>query len=252
MAIPTFTLKQLFEAGVHYGHSKSRWNPQMAPYIYGTRDDIHIIDLEQTMPLLYKALEALRNIVSKGGRVLFVGTKMQASAKVQDAAQRSGQYYINHRWLGGLLTNWKTVTQSLKRLKDMEEKLNNPGGKTKKEILKLQRERDKLNRAIGGIREMGGIPDVIFIIDSNKESIAIQEAKRLRIPVISIVDSNSKLDGIDYIIPGNDDAMRAIQLYCDLAVGAILDGLQFEMRNSGIDIGASAVPSVEEVLNQQA
>lgn len=242
MAIPTFTLKQLFEAGVHYGHTKERWNPQMAPYIYGVRENIHIIDLEQTMPLLYKALEALRNIVSKGGRVLFVGTKMQASAKVQEAANRSGQYYINHRWLGGLLTNWKTVTQSIKRLKEMEEKLENPTHTTKKETIKLQRERDKLSRAIGGIREMGGTPDVLFVIDSNKESIAIKEANRLKIPVISIVDTNCSLEGINYMIPGNDDAMRSIQLYCDLAVESILDGIHAEARSSGIDIGSSAEP----------
>ena len=244
MAMPTFTLKELFEAGVHYGHHTRRWNPKMSPYIYGVRNGIHIMDLEQTIPCLYRALQFLRETVSNGGRVLFVGTKMQASERVKEAARRCGQYYINHRWLGGLMTNWKTVNQSIKRLKEMEAELSSAHGMTKKELLKLQREYDKLNLAIGGIRDMGGLPNVLFVIDTNKESIAIQEANRLKIPVIAILDSNCDPDSIQYPIPGNDDAIRSIQCYCNLVVESILDGLHAEMRSAGIDIGASAVLDV--------
>lgn len=249
MAMPTFTMRQLLEAGVHYGHHTRRWNPKMDPYIFGVRQGIHIIDLEQTVPMLYKALEAVRDVVASGGRVLFVGTKTQASDVIKEAASRCGQYYINHRWLGGTLTNWKTVNQSIKRMKDMEKSLATPGRMTKKEILSMQREYNKLERALGGIREMGGVPDVLFVIDTNKESIAIQEATRLKIPVIAILDSNCDPEGVHYPIPGNDDATRAITLYSDLVASAILDGLKKEMMKAGIDIGASAnVP--EEVIAQ--
>jgi small subunit ribosomal protein S2 len=232
-------MRQLLEAGLHYGHTTRRWNPKMGSYIFGVRNGIHIIDLEQTVPLLYRAMQAIRDTVSSGGRALFVGTKPQAGEKIKESAKRCGQYYINHRWLGGMLTNWKTVNQSIKHLSAMEEALENPEHLTKKEILKIQRERDKLELAIGGIREMGGLPNILFIIDTNKEAIAIQEAKRLGIPVIAVLDSNSDPEGVTYPIPGNDDALRAINIYCDLMAGAVLDGLQAEMVSAGIDIGES-------------
>ncbi len=240
MAMPTFSMRQLLEAGVHYGHHTRRWNPKMAPYIFGIRNGIHVMDLDQTVPMLHKALEAVRDVVSSGGRVLFVGTKTQASEKVKDAASRCGQYYINHRWLGGTLTNWKTVNQSIKRMKEMEKLREQPGRMTKKELLNVDRDYQKTDLALGGIREMGGLPDILFVIDTNKEAIAIQEAKRLRIPVIAILDSNSSPDDVQFPIPGNDDAMRAIELYCDLVAQAVLDGLQKEMITAGIDIGSSA------------
>jgi small subunit ribosomal protein S2 len=253
MAMPTFTMRQLLEAGVHYGHHTRRWNPKMASYIFGARNGIHILDLEQTVPLLHKALQALRDTVASGGRVLFVGTKTQASDKIKEAAKRCGQYYINHRWLGGTLTNWKTVNQSIKRLKDMEARLNEGAqGLTKKEQLDLTREYTKLEMAIGGIREMGGLPDILFVIDTNKEAIAIQEAQRLGIPVIGILDSNSSPQGVSYPVPGNDDALRAISLYCDLASSAILDGLQAGMMSAGIDIGESAAGLHEEALPEES
>ncbi len=253
MSIPTFTMRQLLEAGTHYGHHTRRWNPKMAPFIFGVRNGIHIIDLEQTVPMLYRALEVIRNTVAAGGRVLFVGTKPQASEKVKEAAKKCGQYYINHRWLGGLLTNWKTVNQSIKRMKEMEERLETgTSGLTKKEALDLQREYSKLEMALGGIRDMGGLPDLLFVIDTNKEAIAIQEARRLGIPVVAIVDSNSDPKDINYPIPGNDDAMRAIQLYCDLVSGAILDGLQAEMTSAGIDLGEAAdLPPAELSEHQE-
>lgn len=240
MAMPTFSMRQLLEAGVHYGHRTRRWNPKMAPYIFGERNGIHIIDLEQTVPMLYRALEAVRDVVSSGGRVLFVGTKTQASQKVKESAQRCGQYYVNHRWLGGTLTNWKTVNQSIKRMKEMEKLLEQPGRMTKKEILNMQRDYNKLELALGGIREMGGTPDLLFVIDTNKEDIAIKEAARLNIPVVGILDSNSDPEGVQFPVPGNDDAMRAIGLYCELVASAILEGLQKEMISAGIDIGAAA------------
>ena len=252
MPMPTFTMRQLLEAGVHYGHATRRWNPKMAPYIFGARNGIHIIDLEQTVPMLHKALEAIRNTVSKGGRVLFVGTKTQASEKIKESAQKCGQYYINHRWLGGMLTNWKTVNQSIKRMKEMEEALAESHAMTKKEALKLSREHAKLELAIGGIREMGGLPDVLFVIDTNKEAIAIEEARRLGIPVIGILDSNSTPDGVTYPVPGNDDAIRAIGIYCDLMTAAVLDGLQAEMLSSGVDVGAAANLPGEELAEEEA
>ena len=245
MAIPTFTMRQLLEAGLHYGHTTRRWNPRMSPYIYGVRNGIHILDLEQTVPMLYKAMQVIRDTISGGGRALFVGTKPQASEKIKESAKRCGQYYINHRWLGGTLTNWKTVNQSIKRLKEMEAALENPGRLTKKEILKLSRERDKLELAIGGIRDMGGLPDILFVIDTNKEAISILEAARLGIPVIAVLDSNCDPENVTYPIPGNDDALRSINLYCDLISGAVLDGLQAEMISQGIDIGESTEPSGE-------
>lgn len=241
MALPTFTMRQLLEAGIHYGHHTRRWNPKMAPFLFGVRNNIHIIDLEQTVNLLHRALEAVRNTVAAGGRVLFVGTKPQASDKVKEAASKCGQYYINHRWLGGTLTNWKTVNQSIKRMKEQEERLAQQGqGLTKKEQLDLQREYTKLELALGGIQDMGGLPDLLFVIDTNKEAIAIQEANRLGIPVVGILDSNSSPAGVTFPIPGNDDAQRAIQMYCDLVASAVLDGLQAEMASAGIDLGAAA------------
>jgi small subunit ribosomal protein S2 len=243
MAMPTFTMRQLLEAGVHFGHHTRRWNPKMAPYIFGERNGVHIIDLEQTVPMLGAALQAVRQIVSGGGRVLFVGTKRQASEIVSDAAKRCGQYYVNHRWLGGTLTNWKTITASIRRLRELDERLaGEVEGLTKKELLGLTRERDKLERALGGIKEMGGLPDILFVIDTNKESIAIEEAAKLNIPVIAVIDSNSSPDHVNYPIPGNDDAIRSIGLYCRLIADAVLDGLQQEMIATGTDVGASEQP----------
>jgi len=240
MALPTFTMRQLLEAGVHFGHHTRRWNPKMAPYLFGVRNGIHIIDLQQSVPMLYRAMEAVRDVVAGGGRVLFVGTKRQAADPVSEAAKRCGQYFVNHRWLGGMLTNWQTISQSIHRLREMDEKLSDENiGLTKKERLHLTRERDKLERALGGIKEMGGLPDILFVIDTIKEAIAIKEASKLGIPVIAIVDSNSDPEGISFAIPGNDDAMRAIELYCQLLSDAVLDGLQQEMISTGADIGAA-------------
>ncbi len=252
MALPKFTMRQLLEAGVHFGHQSHRWNPKMAPYIYGVRNGIHIIDLSQTVPSLYRALIHVRDVVAGGGRVLFVGTKRQASSQIADAAKRCGQYYVNHRWLGGMLTNWKTISKSIHRLKELDEKLETEGsGLTKKELLQLTRQHNKLERALGGIRDMGGLPDVLVVIDINREDIAIKEAAVLGIPVVAILDSNCDPDGIAFPIPGNDDATRAIKLYCQLISDAVLDGIQAEMVAKGIDIGAQAAP-VEEVLQQEA
>src|SRR6516225_7019606 len=241
MALPTFTMRQLLEAGVHFGHHTRRWNPRMEPYLFGVRNGIHIIDLEQTVPMLHRGLQTLRDVVAGGGRVLFVGTKRQAQEPVAESAKRSGQYFVNHRWLGGMLTNFKTISQSIKRLRELDEKIaQQQSGLTKRELLELTRERDKLERALGGIKEMGGLPHVLFVIDTNKEAIAVKEANTLKIPVIAILDSNSSPDGIALPIPGNDDAMRAIHLYCDLVSAAVLDGLQAELAASGVDIGARA------------
>ena len=238
MALPTFTMRQLLEAGVHFGHTTRRWNPKMGPYIFGVRNGVHILDLEQTVPALHQALAYVRDVVAGGGRVLFVGTKRQASEKIAEAAKRCGQYYVNHRWLGGMLTNWKTISQSIKRLREVEARLaGEVEGLTKKETLNLTRERDKLERALGGIKEMGGLPTVLFVVDTNKEHIAVEEAKVLGIPVVAVLDSNSNPDGIGYRIPGNDDAIRAIGLYCDLISDAVLDGIQAELAASGKDVG---------------
>jgi small subunit ribosomal protein S2 len=246
MAVPAFSMRQLLEAGVHFGHQTRRWNPKMAPYLFGVRNDVHIIDLQQTVPLLQRALESIREVVSGGGRILFVGTKRQAAEAVAAAAKRCGQYYVNHRWLGGMLTNWKTVSQSINRLRDLEQTLEgDTAGLTKKEVLQLSRERDKLDRALGGIKEMGGLPDALFVIDTNKEQLAVAEAKKLGIPVAAILDSNSDPDDIALPIPGNDDAIRAIAIYCDLVAGAVLDGLQQEMVARGEDVGASEQAPVD-------
>jgi small subunit ribosomal protein S2 len=247
MTLPTASLRQLIEAGAHFGHNTRRWNPKMKPYLYGVRDGVHIIDLQQTVPMLDRALKAIHDIVAEGGRVLFVGTKRQAQELVKEYAERCGQYYVNHRWLGGTLTNWKTVSNSIKRLKDLEEQLANEqklAGLTKKEQLNLQRERDKLNRALGGIKDMGGRPDILFVIDTNKETIAVAEARTLGIPVVAVLDSNSDPSGIAYPIPGNDDAIRAIKLYCELVANTVLDGISDEMKSAGVDIGeAEAAPA---------
>ncbi|MEL7462601.1 MAG: 30S ribosomal protein S2 [Pseudomonadota bacterium] len=254
MALPEFSLRQLLEAGVHFGHQTHRWNPRMDQFIYGDRNGIHILDLTQTVPLLDAALQAVRETVSKGGRILFVGTKRQASKAVAEAAERSAQYYMNHRWLGGTLTNWKTVSNSISRLKKLDEQLE--GGEaaalTKKERLGLERERDKLQASLGGIREMGGVPDLLFVIDTNKEDLAIAEAKKLGIPVVAVLDSNSDPVGVDYPVPGNDDAARAIKLYCDLAADAALDGMAAQMGAAGFDIGAAEEPMVEEAVAEEA
>ncbi len=258
MALPTFTMRQLLEAGVHFGHSTRRWNPKMEPYLFGVRNGTHIIDLEQTVPMLHQALLAVRDVVAGGGRVLFVGTKRQASDRVAETAKRCGQYYVNHRWLGGMMTNWRTISNSIKRLRDLDNRLAEENlGLTKKETLRLTRERDKLERALGGIKEMGGLPDVLFVIDTNKEGIAVAEANKLSIPVVAVVDSNSDPKGINFPIPGNDDALRAIGLYCDLVVDAVLDGIQQEMSASGVDLGAAeepieVVPEVAEAVAEPA
>ncbi|HCP01742.1 MAG: 30S ribosomal protein S2 [Alphaproteobacteria bacterium] len=250
MAVPTFTMRQLLEAGVHFGHNTRRWNPKMEPFIFGVRNGIHIIDLQQTVPMLYAALNAARSVASEGGRVLFVGTKRAASDIVAESARKCGQYYVNQRWLGGMLTNWTTISRSIKTLRELEEQLSGEAalGLTKKETLQLTRRRDKLEMALGGIKEMGGRPDLVVVIDTNKEDIAIKEAKKLGIPVVGVVDSNSNPSGIDMPIPGNDDAMRAIQLYCDLFAGAVIDGLQQDMAAAGVDIGSAEAPAQEVPL----
>ncbi len=240
MTFPSFTLRQLLEAGVHFGHQTRRWNPAMAPYIYGVRNGIHIIDLTQTVPLLYRALKAVRDVVAHGGRVLFVGTKRQAQQPIANAARQCGQYYVNHRWLGGTLTNWSTISRSIRRLRELEDRLANPEatlGLTKKELLHLHRLKAKLERGLGGIKDMGALPDILFVIDINKEAIAVAEAKKLNIPIVAVCDTNTDPRGIPYPIPGNDDASRAIHLYCDLMVQAVMDGLEAEMAESGIDVG---------------
>ena len=248
MALPSFTMRQLLEAGVHFGHHTRRWNPKMGPYLFGVRNGIHIIDLEQTVPMLDQAVKAVRDVAASGGRVLFVGTKRAASDKIADAAKRCGQYYVNHRWLGGMLTNWKTISNSIKRLRDIEEKLGGEAqGLTKKELLMMTRDRDKLERALGGIKDMGGQPDILVVIDTNKEALAVKEANKLGIPVVAVLDSNSSPEGITYPVPGNDDAIRAIQLYCDLFSGAVLDGLQQEAISSGRDIGEAEELPAEQL-----
>ena len=250
MALPEFSMRTLLEAGAHFGHQTHRWNPKMDRYIFGSRSNIHIIDLSQTMPLFHQALVAVRDVAAKGGRVLFVGTKRQAAEPVAEAAKRCAQYYMNNRWLGGTLTNWRTVSGSIARLRELETILANGGeGRVKKELLNLQREKDKLELSLGGIKDMGSIPDIMFVIDTNKEAIAIQEARKLNIPIIAILDTNSDPDGITYPVPGNDDAARAIQTYCDLIADAVLDGLAAGASASGIDLGASEAP-VEPMLRE--
>ncbi|MDE1567748.1 30S ribosomal protein S2 [Aquabacter sediminis] len=249
MALPDYSMRQLLEAGVHFGHQSHRWNPKMSQYIFGVRNNIHIIDLSQTVPALHRALQAVSDTVANGGRVLFVGTKRQAADQVADAARRSAQYYVNSRWLGGMLTNWKTISHSIQRLKKLEEMLSGPeqgSGYTKKERLTLSREKEKLERALGGIRDMGGLPDLLFVIDTNKEDIAVKEAQRLGIPVAAILDTNCDPDGIAYPVPGNDDAGRAIQLYCDLVARAAIDGIS---RGAGefADLGEAEAPMLDDV-----
>jgi small subunit ribosomal protein S2 len=252
MALPEFSMRTLLEAGAHFGHQTHRWNPKMERYIFGSRSNIHIIDLSQTMPLMHQALVAVRDVAAKGGRVLFVGTKRQAADPVAQAAKRCAQYYMNNRWLGGTLTNWRTVSGSIQRLRELEAIMDAGGeGRNKKELLTLQREKDKLELSLGGIKDMGSVPDIMFVIDTNKESIAIQEARKLNIPIIAILDTNSDPDGITYPVPGNDDAARAIQTYCDLIADAVLDGLAAGAAAQGIDLGALEAP-VEPALAEEA
>lgn len=242
MALPEFSMRQLLEAGCHFGHQTHRWNPKMKDFIFGERSNIHIIDLSQTVPLLHQALVKVRETAAKGGRVLFVGTKRQASEPLAEAASRCAQYYVNHRWLGGTLTNWRTISNSIARLRELEEKFdgeNGLAGLTKKEQLMLTREKDKLERSLGGIKDMGGTPDLMFVIDTNKEGIAIQEARKLGIPVVAVVDTNCDPDVVDMPIPGNDDASRAISLYCDLVADAVLDGMAEGQMALGVDLGES-------------
>ena len=248
MALPEFSLRQLLEAGVHFGHQTHRWNPRMGQFIFGDRNGIHILDLTQTVPLLDAALHAVQQTVAKGGRILFVGTKRQAQRPVAEAAERCAQYYMNHRWLGGTLTNWKTVSASISRLKNIDEQMEGGAeGLTKKERLNMEREQAKLQASLGGIREMGGLPDLLFVVDVNKEALAITEARKLGIPVVAILDTNSSPEGIDFPIPGNDDAARAIALYCDLVSAAALDGMAAQLGSEGIDLG-----EMEEVMGEEA
>ena len=252
MALPDFTMRQLLEAGVHFGHQTQRWNPRMAEFIYGDRNGIHIIDLTQTVPMLDAALQVVRETVAKGGRVLFVGTKRQAQQPVAEAAEKCAQYYMNHRWLGGTLTNWKTVSQSIQRLSEIDQRMSEGAeGLTKKERLGMERDQQKLQASLGGIREMGGVPDLLFVIDVNKEDLAIKEAKKLGIPVVAVVDTNCSPDGVDYIIPGNDDAARAISLYCDLASRAALDGMSAQLGAAGVDLGEMEQLAEEYALEDE-
>ncbi|MCA0960963.1 30S ribosomal protein S2 [Salipiger bermudensis] len=249
MALPEFSMRQLLEAGVHFGHQTQRWNPRMGEFIYGARNGIHILDLTQTVPMLDAALNVIRETVAKGGRVLFVGTKRQAAQPIAEAAEKCAQYYMNHRWLGGTLTNWQTVSQSINRLKAIDEQMESGAeGLTKKERLGMEREQAKLQASLGGIREMGGLPELLFVIDVKKEQLAIAEAKKLGIPVVAIVDTNCSPEGVDYIIPGNDDAARAIALYCDLVSRAALDGMTGQMEAAGVDLGSLEDAPAEELL----
>tara|TARA_R110001583_G_scaffold169768_1_gene322752 strand:- start:150880 stop:151659 length:780 start_codon:yes stop_codon:yes gene_type:complete len=249
MTLPDFSMRQLLEAGVHFGHQTQRWNPRMQEFIYGDRNGIHIFDLTQTLPMLEQALQVVRDTAAKGGRILFVGTKRQAAGPVAEAAEKCAQYYMNHRWLGGTLTNWKTVSQSIQRLNMIDESLaNGAEGLTKKERLNMERDQAKLQASLGGIREMGGVPDLLFVIDVKKEDLAILEAKKLGIPVVAVVDSNCSPNGVDYIIPGNDDASRAISLYCDLVARAALAGMTAQMGAAGVDIGAFEEAMAEEAV----
>ena len=253
MALPEFTMRQLLEAGVHFGHQTARWNPRMQRYIYGSRNGIHIIDLTQTVPMLDRALQVVRDTVARGGRILMVGTKRQAQKAIAEAAEKSAQFYMNHRWLGGTLTNWQTVSQSIARLKQIDEAMERGfEGLTKKERLGMEREQAKLQASLGGIREMGGVPDLLFIIDVNKEDLAILEARKLGIPVVAVVDTNCSPDGVDYAIPGNDDAARAIQLYCDLVARAALDGMSAQLGAAGVDLGAMEELAEAELAAEEA
>ncbi|MDG1690984.1 MAG: 30S ribosomal protein S2 [Alphaproteobacteria bacterium] len=254
MALPDYNMRQLLEAGVHFGHQTHRWNPKMAPYIFGGRNGIHIMDLSKTVPMLHQALVAVQDVIASGGRILFVGTKRQAAEPIARHAEQCAQYYMNSRWLGGTLTNWQTISKSIKRLRELEAKLDGEGagGLTKKEVLNLTRERAKLELALGGIKDMGGVPELMFVVDTNKEAIAIAEAKTLGIPVIAVVDSNCDPDSIDYPIPGNDDASRAIELYCGLISKAVIAGIEASSSASGIDLGAAEQPMAEPALEAPA
>jgi small subunit ribosomal protein S2 len=253
MAAPVVSMQQLLESGAHFGHQTHRWNPKMKPYIFGDRNGVHILDLSQTVPLMARALEFVASAAASGGKVLFVGTKRQAQEPIAEAARRANQHFVNHRWLGGMLTNWKTISGSIKRLKTLEEQLSGEvQGLTKKEILNLTREKDKLELSLGGIRDMGGIPDVMFVIDANKEELAIKEANTLGIPVVAILDSNVSPDGIAFPVPANDDASRAIRLYCEAIAIAATRGGQEQMARSGVDFGAMEQPPEEEALNTPA
>jgi small subunit ribosomal protein S2 len=253
MALPDFNMRGLLESGAHFGHQTHRWNPKMQKYIFGSRANIHIIDLSQTIPLLHQALLKVREVSASGGRVLFVGTKRQAQDPVAAAAKRCAQYYVNHRWLGGTLTNWRTISGSIARLRELEGLTEGEGqGRSKKELLTLSREKEKLELSLGGIKDMGGIPDLMFVIDTNKEAIAIQEARKLNIPVVAILDTNSDPDGVAFPVPGNDDAARALQLYCDLVADAVLDGLAAGQAASGVDLGAAETPAAEPALRTTA
>ena len=244
----SFTMRDMLEAGVHFGHQTHRWNPKMKGYIYGSRNGIHIIDLSQTVPMLHQALLAVTETVAKGGRVLFVGTKRAASEQIAESAKRSAQYYVNSRWLGGMLTNWKTISNSIKSLRQIDDTLGKgETGLTKHETLNLTREKEKLEKALGGIKDMGGTPDLLFVIDTNKEQLAIKEANRLGIPVIAVIDTNSDPAGVTYPIPGNDDAGRAVALYCDLVSRACIEGISLAQTGQGVDIGASEAPASEDV-----
>jgi small subunit ribosomal protein S2 len=248
MAAPVVTIQQLIEAGAHFGHQTHRWNPRMKPYIFGERND-----LSQTVPLFARALDFVSATVAAGGKVLFVGTKRQAAEAIAEGARKSGQHFVNHRWLGGMLTNWKTISGSIKRLKTLEERLSgDTHGLTKKEVLQMTRERDKLELSLGGIRDMGGIPDVMFVIDANKEELAIKEANTLGIPVVAILDSNVSPDGIAFPVPANDDASRAIRLYCEAIATAATRGNRGAQEASGVDIGALAEPPAEEAVAAEA
>ena len=252
MALPEFSLRQLLEAGVHFGHQTQRWDPLMEPYIYGSRNGIHILDLTQTVPMLDQALNIVRETVAKGGSILFVGTKRQASSPIAEAAEKCAQYYMNHRWLGGTLTNWKTVSQSIQRLKSIDEQVASGSieGLTKKERLGVEREHAKLKASFDGIAEMGGVPDLVFVVDVKKEALAVAEANKLGIPVVAVVDTNCSPSGIDYMIPGNDDASRAIGLYCDLISRAALDGMSAQLGAAGVDLGEMDESPTEEILTE--
>ena len=252
MALPEFSLRQLLEAGVHFGHQTQRWDPLMEPYIYGSRNGIHILDLTQTVPMLDQALNIVRETVAKGGSILFVGTKRQASSPIAEAAEKCAQYYMNHRWLGGTLTNWKTVSQSIQRLKSIDEQVASGSieGLTKKERLGVEREHAKLKASFDGIAEMGGVPDLVFVVDVKKEALAVAEANKLGIPVVAVVDTNCSPTGVDFMIPGNDDASRAIGLYCDLISRAALDGMSAQLGAAGVDLGEMDEGPTEEILSE--
>lgn len=253
MAMPEFTMRDLLEAGIHFGHNTQRWNPKMKDYIFGVRNNVHIIDLQQTVPLLDQALKAVRDVAANGGRILFVGTKNQAQAKIAESAKKCGQYYVNHRWLGGMMTNWKTISNSINRLRELEALLaKDETGLTKKELLQCQREYDRLELALGGIKDMAGTPDLLFVIDTNKEKIAIQEANNLNIPVVAVLDTNSNPEGVDYPVPGNDDALRAIELYCELVAASVLDGMQTQMARAGKDAGEAVDVKVDLPTDEES